>query len=646
MASPNQRHQQQRWNMNVLQVLCLCLLTAASDAAQTFARKVNPVHAFQRQQQQQQHHQQQQQEEEVYFNKNKNRNLMMSANVKADVGKGIFSPTAKGASPTVPAPTSKGFSPSAAVPTSKGFSPTSPYTQIPPSSKGTKSMGMGMGKGKGAMPVVTIPTSPSVTYPTVSPPTAKFPIGFTPSSPSFFGKKGGDVFDFDFDLDAYGKKGGYHGKGGGKGGGYNGKKSGFDFDLDFGGYGKKGGGKKGKPTQKPKPTPPTAPTPTAPTPTVLPPSGTVAPSTSDQPTMSPTSPVTQPPSTEAPSVSPTDNIFPTVELQTYQVLYTIEQSRFLFPSEYEEVANITDPYVDQGFFDAFEAAPTINLRSTETVKIDQDFSFGDPVIIVYTTTLTFQQDSLVPDEATLNQILSDLFLPPNDEVYRVYLVDELNQCCEANLFDTTSAIGFNFVQASSEEGTSNSAEGNSAIGFMSGETDDALIFAFAGAGAGLMAFLMILFGLKAYDRRKDVRRELVYAEALDKGETDGQTVATVVDETTAGDASTSDSMTSYSRKTIKTKTKKKSRRSRSGKVRRHRPNRDGAASTMSEMTDNSADEAYDVTAQGSSRTAAPDETHHYMNQALEFLKEEEDESEDEFSDEPLEPQEKARLVLI
>uniref|UniRef100_A0A7S2V910 SEA domain-containing protein n=1 Tax=Entomoneis paludosa TaxID=265537 RepID=A0A7S2V910_9STRA len=280
------------------------------------------------------------------------------------------------------------------------------------------------------------------------------------------------------------------------------------------------------------------------------PDDTPAPSFSVMPTQAP---ATAAPNTPAPSASPTVNNFPTVLLQTYEVLYTIEQSRFLFPSEYEEVTNLTVTYLNDEFFDAFVTAPLVNLRTVETERIDQDFSFGDPVVIVYQTTLTFTQDSLVPEESELNQILADSFLPPNDEVYRLFLVDSLLECCDTNLFTTTSVIGFQFVTAASERDSDAAGAGSDGVFGTSGD-DNIMIFAFAGAGAGLVAFLMVLLGLSAYDRRKEQRGQLLEGGALyEKG--DGQTVGgeTEAETTVAGDISSSwDSVSSPRRSAKKT----------------------------------------------------------------------------------------------
>eukprot|EP00522_Entomoneis_paludosa_P015004 CAMPEP_0172458238 /NCGR_PEP_ID=MMETSP1065-20121228/26533_1 /TAXON_ID=265537 /ORGANISM="Amphiprora paludosa, Strain CCMP125" /LENGTH=249 /DNA_ID=CAMNT_0013212389 /DNA_START=73 /DNA_END=822 /DNA_ORIENTATION=- len=170
---------------------------------------------------------------------------------------------------------------------------------------------------------------------------------------------------------------------------------------------------------------------------------TTAPSKQAPPTTAPSkqaSPTTAPTTTPS-SASPTTDNFPTVLLQEYEVLYTLEQTRFALPSEYEEVTSVTVSYVNDTFFDAFDSAPLVKFRGIETEQVGQDFSFGDPVVIFYQTTLTFTQDSMVPEESELNQILADSFLPPNDEVYRLLLVDSL---VDPNLFLSTSVIGFQF----------------------------------------------------------------------------------------------------------------------------------------------------------------------------------------------------------
>lgn len=250
-----------------------------------------------------------------------------------------------------------------------------------------------------------------------------------------------------------------------------------------------------------------------------------------------------------------------VVLQIYDVLYTITQSRFLLPSEYEETANVTSDYLSNRFEEQFENEDLINLRSVETEKLDQDFSFGDPVIIVYETILTFQQNSLVPSEADLNALLEDFFVGPNEAVYIEFLVSQLP---DTNLFDTTTEVGFRFVEESSEQ---------SRAGLLA-EAEELLTIVGAGIIAGLLGFGLVYYGMSTYDNRRQSKRQALTAAGLD-GHSVHKDHQTVAGETTAatsvGDSTMWDLNTIATERTSKTSRSRSKSKTRSSTIKWPRP---------------------------------------------------------------------------
>jgi len=197
-------------------------------------------------------------------------------------------------------------------------------------------------------------------------------------------------------------------------------------------------------------------------------------------------------------------------------------------------------YVSDEFTDAFVTNELVNVRNVTTVLIDTDFSFGDPVVIVYETAVTFSQNSLVPAESELNQILEDSFTGPNEEVYRLFLVSNLD---DTNLFSTTTLVQFGFVQPSQERSD----------GIFSGgifRTGSTFFIAAVGAGAGLVAFMFVFLGMTAYDRRQEPQED--FSLNGDGGyEKDHQTVGAeteAITEETDGSSMNWDSQTHASSK--------------------------------------------------------------------------------------------------
>ena len=130
-------------------------------------------------------------------------------------------------------------------------------------------------------------------------------------------------------------------------------------------------------------------------------------------------------------------------MSLYEILYTIEQTRFILPSEYEELTNVTSIYLDDYFTDLFADDPLVNYKRSSTELVDFDFSFGDPVEVIYNTTVEFTANTpTVPNLVDLDAELLLAFTGDNELVYRTFVVDNLDS---SNLFDTTSLTQFRFI---------------------------------------------------------------------------------------------------------------------------------------------------------------------------------------------------------
>ncbi|KAL7572901.1 hypothetical protein ACA910_004547 [Epithemia clementina (nom. ined.)] len=257
---------------------------------------------------------------------------------------------------------------------------------------------------------------------------------------------------------------------------------------------------------------------------------TVTPVFSPTPQPTPEQPV-QPPTPVAPTATapPTTDQFPTVTLSPYEILYTIVQNRFILPSEYEELANVTSEYLNLFFEDVLFNDTNADFRESFTLFVSAEFSFGDPVTVRYNTTAQFAQNSpSVPSVAALDAQLERAFTGNNTETYINFVTRGV---VSTNPFETTSEVQFQFVEttepqeqqetdpvttedkdkkppkteAETEAATTTTTTTTTSTKSSSTSFPKTTTYIGAGAAAGVVAFVLFVFGINAYDRRQDAK---------------------------------------------------------------------------------------------------------------------------------------------
>ena len=200
-------------------------------------------------------------------------------------------------------------------------------------------------------------------------------------------------------------------------------------------------------------------------------------------------------------------------------MYTVEQTRLILPSEYVALANITDVYLDGYFTDLFSNDTSVEYRESITELVDSDFSFGEPVVVTYNTTVRFFEDTpSVPTLEDLDLDLEQAFTGENEVIYRTFVVDSVTDLNTFNIFNTTSETEFRFVETNltvASETQSTGGKDSDASPGISTEAESASSstsipaygFLVAGAVSGLVAVLIVALGLNARDRDNDESRE-------------------------------------------------------------------------------------------------------------------------------------------
>ena len=189
------------------------------------------------------------------------------------------------------------------------------------------------------------------------------------------------------------------------------------------------------------------------------------------------------------------------------MFYTVDQSRFILPNEYIEMANVTTVYLQEYFTEEFENDTDVNFRSVLSLFVDDEFSFGDPVAVEFNTTLEFGPGR-IPTDSELNLLIEEAYTGDNEAAYRQFLFDNL---FSTNAFKETEETSFAFIEPSEEDvetqGTEDTTTQTTTTVEQSKESNT-LVYVLGGAAAGVVAFVVFVFGINAYDRRQEEEERL------------------------------------------------------------------------------------------------------------------------------------------
>lgn len=173
-----------------------------------------------------------------------------------------------------------------------------------------------------------------------------------------------------------------------------------------------------------------------------------------------------------------------IDLTAYALLYTIEQARLPLSAEYEAVEELTAAYVNEHFQNSL-ASGLVQFQRADTEMTQNQFNFREPVVVNYTTALTFAENSTIPAINDLNMVLSAAFEGENNALYLARLAN----LPMSNIFQTTSVVTFEFTP----ETNTRSSESVAVIAGVS-----------VGASAGVGA---LLISLAVFYRRRRKNKE-------------------------------------------------------------------------------------------------------------------------------------------
>jgi hypothetical protein len=129
-----------------------------------------------------------------------------------------------------------------------------------------------------------------------------------------------------------------------------------------------------------------------------------------------------------------------VELTPYSIGYQIQQTRIPTLNDYSALETFNDHYLNMYLKAAFSKIPEITFASSATNTTGSEFRLGVPVLVNYSTTITFSPlSTVVPGATTLNVLLMSAYEGSNSAMYISALKAAVGP---ANIFSTTSSITF------------------------------------------------------------------------------------------------------------------------------------------------------------------------------------------------------------
>lgn len=158
------------------------------------------------------------------------------------------------------------------------------------------------------------------------------------------------------------------------------------------------------------------------------------------------------------------------------------------------MAEITEEHLTPFFESGFDDDELVTYLSSSTVLLNTAFNFGEPVAISYTSTVVFTQDSFVPRESDVEDLINAAFSGNSLNAY----LGTLTSLSISNLFSTTTQVSLTTGETENRS-TGSSFRSNVLIG--------------AGAGGGVAALAIAALVLSGRRRKKEqVRRKSLGAD--------------------------------------------------------------------------------------------------------------------------------------
>jgi hypothetical protein len=163
-----------------------------------------------------------------------------------------------------------------------------------------------------------------------------------------------------------------------------------------------------------------------------------------------------------------------VGLTPYKISYDLDLFRIPLPTDYDEVTQVTSDYLDKYFGDQFSSSSTMQYAFSSTSRDGEQYtSANDPLVVFYSTSVSFESSAGVPAATELDVLLGSALV---SDAY----IAALETLPVSNLFQSTTSTSFETAPKDDSDG------GN----FMSAAVVSGIAVA---AGAG--AFIVVAAGM-------------------------------------------------------------------------------------------------------------------------------------------------------